>query len=233
MDIQALKREAAHRAVEFVEDGMVVGLGHGSTAAFAIDRIAERLRSGELKDIVCVPCSEEVFFRASGLGIPLTTLDDRPSIDLTLDGADEVDGDLNLIKGGGGALLREKIVASASAREIIIVDGSKLSPHLGTRFAVPVEVVPFAQTVETLALESLGAHVLRRGGDDPFLTDQRNYILDCDFGPIERPAELSAQLDARPGVVGHGLFVGLATDLVVATERGVRHITRGSEVRAP
>jgi len=230
LDVGELKRQAAWRAAEFVESGMTVGLGHGSTAAFAVERIAELLRTGKLTDVVCVPCSEEVSQHAERLGIPLTTLDEHPSIDVTIDGADEVDGELNLIKGGGGALLREKIVASASAREIIVVDGSKLSPRLGTRSALPVEVVPFAWTVEAAALEALGAHVLRRGGEDPFLTDQRNYILDCDFGPIERPGELAARLDARPGVVAHGLFVGLATDLVVATERGVRHFTRGSDL---
>jgi ribose 5-phosphate isomerase A len=230
LDVTELKRKAAQRAVEFVEDGMVVGLGHGSTAAFAVERIAELLHAGEFPGIVCVPCSGEVATHAERLGIPLTTLDDHPSIDVTIDGADEVDAQMNLIKGGGGALLREKIVACASVREIIVVDGSKLSPRLGTQFALPVEVVPFAWIVETSALESLGAHVLRRGGDDPFLTDQRDFILDCDFGPIERPTELSARLDARPGIVAHGLFIGLATDLVVATERGVRHFVRGSNL---
>ena len=230
MDTANLKRQAAWRAVEFVESGMVVGLGHGSTAAFAVERIAELLRAGELKDILCVPCSEEVARHAERLGIPLTTLDESPSIDLTIDGADEVDAEMNLIKGGGGALLREKIVAGASAREIIVIDGSKLSLHFGERFALPVEVVPFGWTVETAALESLGAHVLRRGGDDPFLTDQRNYILDCDFGPIDCPSELASRLDARPGIVAHGLFVDLATDLVVASESGVRHFAKGESL---
>ena len=230
MDVSELKRQAAWRAVEFVENGMVVGLGHGSTAAFAVERIAGLLRAGELVDIVCVPCSEEVARHAGRLGIPLTTLEERPSIDVTIDGADEVDREMNLIKGGGGALLREKIVADASSREIIVVDRSKLSPYLGTRFALPVEVVPFAWIAERRFLEASGAHVLCRGGDDPFVTDQRNFILDCDFGPIKRPAELSTQLDARPGIVGHGLFVGLATDLVVATDRGVRHFAAGSDL---
>ncbi len=230
MDVAEQKRRAAWRAVEFVESGMTVGLGHGTTAAFAVERVAELLRSGELVDVVCVPCSEDVARHAERLGVPLTTLDETPTIDLTIDGADEVNAEMNLIKGGGGALLREKIVADASKREIIVVDGSKLSPHLGTRFALPVEVVPFAWTVELAALESLGAHVLRRGGDDPFLTDQRNFILDCDFGPIERPSELARRLDARPGIVAHGLFIDLATDLVVATERGVEHFTKGSDL---
>jgi len=232
VDVAEQKRRAAWSAVEFVEPGMTVGLGHGTTAAFAVERIAELLRSGELNDILCVPCSEDVARQAERLGIPLTTLDERPTIDLTIDGADEIDAEMNLIKGGGGALLREKIVADASEREIIVVDGSKLSPRLGTRFPVPVEVVPFAWAVEVAALESLGAHVLRRGGDDPFLTDQRNFILDCDFGPIERLLELARRLDARPGVVAHGLFIDLATDLVVATERGVEHFAKGSDLSA-
>jgi len=230
LTIDRLKREAAWRAVEFVESGTVVGLGHGSTAAFAIERIAELVRTGALRDIVCIPCSNEVARHAGRLGLTQATLAERPSIDVTIDGADEVDPDMNLIKGGGGALWREKIVASASAREIIVVDGSKLSPRLGTCSALPVEVLPFAWVVEASALESLGAHVLRRGGDDPFFTDERNHILDCDFGPIERPTELAAALDARPGIVAHGLFVGLATDLVVATERGVTHLPRGADL---
>lgn len=236
MDVAEQKRQAAWRAVDFVESGMTVGLGHGTTAALGIERIGGLLRSGELSDVVCVPCSEDVARHAERLGIPLTTLDERPTIDLTIDGADEVDAEMNLIKGGGGALLREKVVADASEREIIVVDGSKLSRRLGTRFPVPVEVVPFAWTVEADALESLGAHVLRRGGGDPFLTDQRNFILDCDFGPIDHPSELAARLDARPGIVAHGLFIDLATDLVVATERGVAHFAKGSdlsEVLAP
>jgi len=230
MDVAEQKRRAAWRAVEFVESGMTVGLGHGTTAAFAVERIAELLRSGGLEDVVCVPCSEEVARQAERLGVPLTTLDERPTVDLTIDGADEVDAEMNLIKGGGGALLREKVVADASECEIIVVDGSKLSPHLGTRFALPVEVVPFAWAVEVAALESLGAHVLRRGGGDPFLTDQRNFVLDCDFGPIERPSELARRLDARPGIVAHGLFIDLATDLVLATERGVQHFAKGSDL---
>ncbi len=228
-DVSELKRQAAWRAVEFVRSGMVVGLGHGSTTAFAIERIADLTRSEDLKDVVCVPCSEEVAQHATQLGIPLTTLAEHSAIDLTIDGADEVDEQMNLIKGGGGALLREKVVASASRQEIIIVDGSKLSVHLGTRFALPVEVIPFACALEAKAIESLSAHVLCRGGNDPFVTDQQNYILDCDFGPIAQPDLLSAQLDARPGIVAHGLFIDMATDLIVATDHGVRHVVRGSD----
>ena len=143
VDVSQFKRWAAERAVEFVESGMVVGLGHGSTAVFAVRRIAELVKNGQLRGVLGVPCSLQVEEEARGLGIPLTTLDEYPVFDLTIDGADEVDPHLNLIKGGGGALLREKIVAQANRREIIVVDESKLSPALGTRWPVPVEVVPF------------------------------------------------------------------------------------------
>jgi len=223
-----LKRKAGEWAVDrFVEDGMIIGLGHGSTAAFAVARIAAKLREGRLKSILAIPCSDEVAQAAERLGIPLTSLDRHPRIDLTIDGADEVDPDLNLIKGGGGALLREKVVASTSLREVIVVDPSKLSPSLGTRSPLPVEVVPFAVALERAYLESLGADVKLRGGAEPFRTDQGNFILDASFGPIEDPAELSRILDARPGIVAHGLFLNLATDLIVGD--GVHHYRQGEE----
>jgi len=234
VDAEGLKRQAAERAAELIESGMIVGLGHGSTTAFAIERIAELLRSRELGDIICIPCSTEVERHARALEIPLTTLEDRPCIDLTIDGADEVDPKMNLIKGGGGALLREKVVASVSRREIIVIDDSKLSPALGTHFALPIEVVPFACAVERGVLESLGATVELRASsaDDgaPFLTDQGNLILDANFGPIDEPGMLASALDARPGIVGHGLFIDLATDLVVADEVGVRHFQAGDDL---
>jgi ribose 5-phosphate isomerase A len=230
VDVTTWKRSAAEQAVEFVESGMVVGLGHGSTAAFAIERIAQLLRSGALRDIVAVPCSIEVARHAERLGIRLATLDDRPEVDVTIDGADEIDRQMNLIKGGGGALLREKVVASASRREIIVVDGSKLSALLGTRFAVPIEIVPFSAAPVGRRLESLGARVTRRGGDDPFLTDQGNWILDARFAPIADPPDLAGTLAAVPGIVAHGLFIGLATDLIVADARGVRHYRSDRDV---
>lgn len=225
---QNLKEQAAVRAVEFVKPGMVVGLGHGTTTIFAVRRIAELLQAGGLKNILGVPCSIQVEKEAQHVGIPLTTLNEHPVIDLTIDGADEVDPNLDLIKGGGGALLREKIVAQASRREIIVVDESKLSPALGTRWAVPVEVVPFGWRTQALYLESLGADVnLRQDGNTKtFTTDQGNLILDCQFGPLSQPAELAAKLNARTGIVEHGLFLGLATDLIVAGAEGVRHIER-------
>jgi ribose 5-phosphate isomerase A len=175
-----------------------------------------------------VPSSLQIEAEARRLGIPLTTLDEHPVVDLTIDGADEVDPDLNLIKGGGGALLREKIVAQASRREIIVVDESKLSPALGARWAVPVEVVPFGWRSQAAYLESLGAQPILRLNSDgtPFTTDQGNLILDCDFGPISQPAQLAARLSERAGIVEHGLFLGLATDVIVAGVEGVRHLER-------
>jgi len=222
------KQQAAERAVEFVESGMVVGLGHGSTAIFAVRRLAQLLREGQLQNIFGVPCSRQVEEDARRLGIPLTTLDEHPVVDVTIDGADEVDPHLNLIKGGGGALLREKIIAQASRREIIVVDESKLSPALGARGPVPVEVVPFGWRSQSAYLESLGAQpVLRLSSDGtPFTTDQGNLILDCNFGPIAQPAQLAARLNERAGIVGHGLFLGLATDVIVAGIEGVRHLKR-------
>jgi len=220
------KREAAERAAEFVESGMVVGLGHGSTAAFAVERIARRLAEGDLTGVLAVPCSIEVAKAAEDLEIPLTSLDDHPVIDLTIDGADEVDPNMDLIKGGGGALLREKVVACASRREVIVVDESKLSARLGTRFALPVEVVPFARGTEMRFLESLGARVEVRGGGSPFLTDARNLILDSRWPGIEDAHGLARRLDERPGIVAHGLFLDLATDLIVAGADGVEHRIR-------
>jgi len=227
-DISHLKQIAAERAVEFVESGMVVGLGHGSTAIFAVHRIAELLQSGKLCDILGVPCSLQIEQEALRLGIPLTTLDEQPIIDLTIDGADEVELNLDLIKGAGGALLREKIVAQASLREIIIVDESKLSPALGTRRMLPIEVVPFGWRTQVVYLESLGARVsVRRNSDTTFFkTDQGNMILDCNFGPISQPTSLAAELTKRVGIVEHGLFLGLATDVIVAGAEGIHHLTR-------
>ncbi|MGZ3595195.1 MAG: ribose-5-phosphate isomerase RpiA [Syntrophales bacterium] len=223
-----LKEQAAHRAVEFVQSGMIVGLGHGSTALYALKIMAELIRSGVLQNIRGVPCSRKVFKDARKLGIPLTTLNRTSVIDLTIDGADEVDGHLNLIKGGGGALLREKIVAQASLCEIIIVDESKISPALGTKCAVPIEVVPFGWKTHIFSLEKLGAVVKPRKerGGKLFKTDQGNIILDANFGPISDPAKLAADLKACAGIVEHGLFIGIATDVIVAGKGGLRHLER-------
>jgi len=208
---------------------MVVGVGHGSTAILAVRRIAQLLHDGQLVDILGVPCSLEVEEEARRLGIPLTTLEEHPVVDLTIDGADEVDPKLDLIKGGGGALLREKIVAQASQREMIVVDESKLSPALGTRWALPVEVAPFGWRSQQAYIQSLGASVVLRESSDgaPFRTDQGNLLLDCSFGPISEPIRLATKLSQRAGVVEHGLFLGLATDVIVATDQAIRHLKRG------
>jgi ribose 5-phosphate isomerase A len=220
------KQQAADRAVAYVQSGMVVGLGAGSTAVLATRRIGQLLRQGRLRDIVGVPCSSAIEAEARALGIPIT-LEPPGAVDLTIDGADEVDPELNLIKGGGGALLHEKLVAQASLREVIIVDESKLSPALGTHWALPVEVIPFGWQWQRRFLESLGARISVRQVSDgtPFRTDQGNLILDCAFGPIRQPSELAARLDARTGIVEHGLFLGLATEVIVAGADGVRHLT--------
>jgi len=225
---QQLKQQAADQVLAYIQSGMVVGLGAGSTAILAVHGLAEKLSRGELTDIQGIPCSRVVEAEARKLGIPLTTLEDHPAIDLTFDGADEVDPSLNLIKGGGGALLREKIVAQSSRYEIIIVDESKLSPALGTHWAVPVEVIPFGWRTQYAYLESLGARPELRPGSDsaPFITDQGNYILDCAFGPIADPVALGVRLDARTGIVCHGLFLGLADEVIAAGASGIRYLKR-------
>lgn len=221
------KQEAAEFAVTYVKSGMIVGLGTGSTAIFATRHIAELLHRGELRDIRAFATSKAVWEEAVRLGIPMLT-DDMPlEIDLTIDGADEVDPKLNLIKGGGGALLREKIVAEASHREIIVVDESKLSPQLGTHWALPVEVLPYGWQSQARYLAFLGAIVsLRRAHDGSEVrTDQDNLILDCNFGPIADLQGLAENLSARAGVIEHGLFLNLTRDVIVAGSKGMRHLT--------
>lgn len=226
--IEAYKESSARRGVEFVKSGMIVGLGSGSTALYAVREIARKLNEGELKGILGVPTSLEVEREARELGIPLTTLEDHSTVDLTIDGADEVDPQLDLIKGGGGALLREKILAQASQREIIVVDETKLSDNLGTRFALPVEVLPFGWAPEAAYLKSLGATVALRHTPDgkPAITDQGNWILDAEFGPMEEPTAIAERLDRRAAIAAHGLFLGMATDLIVCGRDGVRHEKR-------
>ena len=227
------KRAAAWRAVAFVQSGMKLGLGTGSTAIYATRRIGELLESGDLRDIVAFATSKGTLAEAVRLGIPMLT-DDLPcDLDLTIDGADEVDPELNVIKGGGGALLREKIVAQVSRRVIIVVDETKPSPRLGTHWPVPVEVIPFGWRSQARFLESLGATYKvrqpRAGGQ--FVTDSGNMILDCDFGPIADVRELAATLGARAGIVEHGLFIDLTTDLIVAGVGGMQYAERKREVR--
>ena len=228
MNTSTLKKQAGEYAADFVESGMIVGLGSGSTAIFATRRIAHSLHSGELSDILAIPTSLATEAAAIELGIPLTSLAEHPRIDITIDGADEVDPAFNLIKGGGGAHLREKIVAQATERLVIVVDESKLVPQLGTSWAIPIEVIPFGWEAQARYLEAIGATPkLRQDGDAPFQTDQGNLILDADFGAIAEPAALARQLEARAGIVEHGLFIGMARDVVVAGGDGVRHLVSG------
>jgi ribose 5-phosphate isomerase A len=224
--IEQYKQQAAERALEFVFSGMIVGLGTGSTAIYATRRLGRLLRDGLLHHIVGVPTSAATAVAAEQLRIPLLANDLAREIDITIDGADEVSPELDLIKGGGGAMLREKIVAQASHRLIIVVDDSKLSPTLGAHSAVPVEVVRFGWRSQADYLHNLGAEVTLRTlpGDVPFVTDQGNLILDCAFGLISDPAGLAARIRARAGVVEHGLFVGLTSGLIVAGADGLRHL---------
>ena len=222
----ALKKEAAEHAVRYIESGMTVGLGTGSTAIFAIRSIGAKLKSGELKNIVAFATSQGSWDAAVELDIPMLTYDLPKNLDVTIDGADEVDPQMNLIKGGGGALLREKLVAQATAKEIIVVDESKLSQRLGTLHVLPIEVLHFGWRSQLRFLESLGAKcVVRqtRSGEE-YRTDQDNMILDCDFGPIADPAKLARELESRAGIVEHGLFLNLTHLLVVAGPAAVREL---------
>ena len=225
-----LKQKAAFKAVEFVESGMVVGLGSGSTTEFAVGRIVDRLKSGDLNNIVGIASSIRTEKVAQELGIVLVGFDEYQEIDVTIDGADEVDPELNLIKGGGGALLRENVLAQASRRNIIVVDENKLVPKLGTKWALPIEVIPFARYTEEEFLTALGGAVnLRTNADDtPYQTDQKNMILDTNFGPMNDPYNLADQLNERAGIVGHGLFLGLTTDVIVAGEAEIKHLKRNN-----
>ena len=225
------KRAAGFAAVDrYVRTGMRIGLGTGSTAVWAIRRVGELLADGTLDDILAVPTSPASAAEARMCGITLTTLDDHPRLALTIDGADEVSPSLDLIKGGGGAHLREKIVAQASERLIIVVDEAKLVPALGTGFPLPVEVITMAERPEREFLESLGAAVTTRATSDgnPFVTDEGNHILDASFGPIDNPHGLLTALQQRAGVVEVGLFLGMASIVLVAGADGLRELTPGS-----
>lgn len=196
---------------------MVVGLGTGTTAKFAVDALGRRMREG--LRFVGIPTSEATASQARSLGIPLSTLGDHPSIDLTIDGADEVDlKTRNLIKGRGGALLREKIVASSSKQLVIVADESKLVEKLGSKMPVPVEVIPFGWQATARKLKALGCEPTVREG---FTTDSGNFILDCPFGPIADPEALARQIDSTVGVVEHGLFLGLASRILIASGIGI------------
>ncbi|MGQ0812871.1 MAG: ribose-5-phosphate isomerase RpiA [Gemmatimonadota bacterium] len=229
-NVDKQKRAAAEKAVELIEDGMILGLGTGSTARHILKVIAERRGRGELRKIRGVPTSRATHDLATQLRIPLTTLDQDPHLDLALDGADEVDPDLNLIKGLGGALLWEKMVAHAAERLIIVVDEKKLVTQLCERAPVPVEVVTFAWTTHLRFLEDLGGKPKLREtrADEPFLTDSGHYIIDCAFADGLADAwQLEMELQQRPGVVESGLFLDLAEAVVVAAEDGVNVLARG------
>ncbi|HUC10263.1 MAG TPA: ribose-5-phosphate isomerase RpiA [Stellaceae bacterium] len=225
VDRDGLKRAAALRAIEEVEDGMVLGLGTGSTAAFVVEGLAARVKSG-LK-IVGVPSSERTAAQARRLGVPIATFAEHQKLDMTIDGADEVElGTLHLIKGLGGALLREKIVAAASRRLVIVVDQEKLVEQLGEHTPVPVEVTRFGWQVTAAALAALGCVPERRyTAEQPFVTDEGHFILDCRFGPIANPAALEQRVAMTVGTVENGLFVGRSSMVVVASAAGVEVLT--------
>jgi ribose 5-phosphate isomerase A len=231
MDVEAQKRAAAAAALEFVRPGMRLGLGSGSTAKHFVELLAERVHAG--LDVIAVPTSEATRADAERLGVPLTSLDEMPQLDLTIDGADEIAADLSLIKGGGGALLREKMVASASARMVVIADESKWVSVLG-RFPLPIEVVPFGLAATRRSIEAAtvsagcsGPALLRRSLDGhAFVTDGGHWILDAALERIADPGSLADRLDRIAGVVEHGLFIGLAHAAVVAGASGVRVIER-------
>ena len=231
IDANVVKTNACVRALEYVEPGMKLGLGTGSTANIFIQLLAEKVKQG--LDIICVPTSVASFELAKSLGISLTTLDDCPALDLTIDGADELDDNLVLLKGGGGALLREKIVASASKRMVVIADESKHVSVMG-KFPLPIEVIPFGAASTVIAIERAasdlglsGAVTLRkRDGADTFITDNGNHIYDCHFEAIPAPAKLAAGLNLIPGVVEHGFFIDIATVALIGTEDGARVLER-------
>jgi ribose 5-phosphate isomerase A len=226
MTVDAQKQAAAEASMSFVRDGQIVGLGSGSTAAYAVRFLAERVRTG-LK-IRGIPTSNETRELATKLGIPLVTLDEFQSIDVTIDGADEIDPQFQLIKGGGAAFLREKIIASASRQLVIIADASKLVPVLG-KAPVPVEVIPFAQALVATEIAALGADISIRQNSSgkPWITDEGHHILDCCFGTISDPPNLARALREIPGVVEHGLFIHMADVVLIGEDSGVR------ELRAP
>ncbi len=225
------KKNACLRALEYVEPGMKLGLGTGSTANIFIELIGERVSQG--LEVVCVPTSIASQNLAEKLGIKLTSLDDCPQLDLTVDGADELNDDLVLVKGGGGALLREKIVASASARMVVIADDTKHVDTLG-RFPLPIEVIPFGAASTVMAITRVAGELGMSGPVDqrknkqsePFITDSGNHIYDCRFAALKEPRQLSAVLNAVPGVVEHGLFIDLASVVLIGTEEGVRVLKR-------
>lgn len=228
MDINELKNKAAIEAVKRVESGMVLGLGTGSTATLAMQEISRLIKKGTIRDIVGISSSNKTTQIAKELGLQLITFEDSSEIDLNIDGADEVDPQLNLIKGGGGALVREKIVAQTSRKNIIIVDEQKLSDKLGTKWVLPVEILEFSHMAVAWYIERLGAQVTLRTNEngEMFRSDNGNPILDCNFGQIENTQELDQALNSRAGIVGHGLFLGIADEVIVGKTDGIETLKR-------
>jgi ribose 5-phosphate isomerase A len=215
------------RAVKHVETGMVVGLGSGSTAVYVIQLLGDLLEKGEIYDVLGVPTSSQSVQEAVKAKIPLTTLDEHPQVDIGIDGADQIDGRLNALKGGGGAMLREKVVAASCKEYIIVADGNKLTDILGKGQTIPVEVHPFAVTPVTKTVEKLGSKVALRMGSGklgPVVTDNGNYIIDADFGPVQDPWWLEQQLNAIPGVMATGMFLGYAQLAYIGTRGTVKRL---------
>jgi len=230
LEKEELKKLAGEKAVDHIEDGMIIGLGTGSTIEYALRKIGKLCREG--LDIKGIPTSIHTKRIATEEKIPLTTLDENPVIDLTIDGADEVDSNLNLIKGGGGALTREKIIAFNSKKVIIVIDDSKIVKCLGIDFALPVEVVKFGWTSTKKTLEEFDCQVELRKvmGDEPFITDNSNYILDCEFERIEDPAQMEIDINSIPGVVENGLFIGLVDEVIVGGKQGISTLNKEAVV---
>ncbi len=228
MNLDIYKKQAAARAAEYIQSGMVVGLGTGSTAVHLVRILGEKLAKGELVNVVGIPTSEATAVEAQRCNVPLTDLSKHPRLDITIDGADEVDPNLNLIKGLGGALLREKIVAAASRQMIVIGDITKKVSQLGSRAPVPVEVIPFAQSPVFQFLAAIHANPKLRmdknNPSQPFITDEGNIILDCFIGPIDNPQALAQTIIQQPGVVEHGLFLGMAARVILAGENGIEEL---------
>ena len=223
MSIDELKKQAAIQAVAQISSGMIVGLGTGSTAFHAVNEIGRRMKEEGLS-IIGVPTSSRTADQARGLGIPLATLEEQPSLDLAIDGADEIEiSTLNLIKGAGGALLQEKLVEVSAGRFIVIADESKKVDKLGGKFAIPVEVVQFGWKSTVGRLEALGCEPVRRLTDsgDPYITDEKHFLIDCRFGLIDDAAALGDKIKGITGVIEHGLFIGMASQCIIATATGI------------
>lgn len=220
MDQEEMKKIAAEKAVELIEDNMIVGLGTGSTVKYALKKIGERVSNGLV--IQGIPTSNQTRKLAQKYNIPLTTLAEHPEIDITIDGADEIDSDLNLIKGGGGALTREKIIAFHTKQLVIIADDSKVVKSLGIDFPLPVEVTKFGWEATKKSIEDFECVcTLRKIFEDPFITDNGNYIIDCEFDRIPDPEQMEQSLNMIPGVVENGLFIGLANKAIVGGTQGI------------